>query len=104
MIVGGRFGESPRTRRRRRAAPGTHGLARVSADPAEAGCVVCVDDDGGVGVRWKSVHCVVVGWTQSADHCRWSTGSPEKSSYHSPGPLNRRHPLEETDRKEHITD
>lgn len=88
---------SPLTRRRRRAAQGKHGLVRASDDPAEGGCVAC--DDGGDGVRKRSVHCAVVGWTLSADHCRWSTGSPGKSSYHSPGPLNQRHPLEETDRK-----
>lgn len=92
---------SPRTRRRR-AAPGRRGLARASAGPAEAGCVAC--GDGGGGARKRSVHCAVVGWTLSADHCRWSTGSPAKSSYHSPEPLNRRHPLEETDRREHVTD
>ena len=89
---------SPRTRRRRRAAPGRRGLSRVSADPAGAGCVACGGDDDGVGVRKRPVHCAVAGWTLSADHCRWSTGSPEKSSYHSPGPLNPRHPLEETQR------
>lgn len=72
----------------------------MSADPAEAGCVACDDDGGGgVDVGKRSVHCAVVGWTLSADHCRWSTGSPAKSSYHSPGPLDRRHPLEETDRQ-----
>lgn len=86
---------SPQTRRRK-AALGRRGLARVSADPAEVGCVAC-DDDG----VWKtSVHCAAVEWYLSADHCRWSTGSPVKSSYHSPGPLNRRHPLEETNRNE----
>lgn len=73
---------------------GRRGLAHVSADPAEAGCVAC-----DCGVRKRFVHCAVVGWTLSADHCRWNTGSPAKSSYHSPGPPNRRHPLEETDRK-----
>lgn len=84
---------SPLTRRRKRAAQGKHGLVRASDDPAEGGCVAC-DDDGGDGVRKRSVHCAVVGWTLSADHCRWSTGSPGKSSYHSPGPLNQRHPLD----------
>lgn len=80
-------------------APGRRGLACVSVDPVVAGCAAC-DDDARGGVRKRSVHCAVVGWNLSADHCRWSTGSPAKSSYHSPGPLNRRHPLEETDRKE----
>lgn len=59
------FGGSPRTRRR--VAPGRHGLARLSADLAEAGCVACDDGDG---VKKKSVHCAIVGWTHSADHCR----------------------------------
>ena len=95
--------------RRRREAPGRRGLARASADPAAAGCVVYAEaggggGGGGVGVRKRSVRCAVVGWTLSADHCRWSTGSPAKSSYHSPGPLNRRHPLVESDKKEHITE
>lgn len=90
---------------RRKGAPGRCGLARVSADCAEAGCVACDDGcAGGVAVRKRAVHCGVVGWTLSADHCRWSTGSPRRSSYHSPGPLNRHHPLEETDRQRHITD
>lgn len=83
-------------------APVRRGLARVSADPVEAGCDVCYDDDddgvvggvGGVGVRKRSVHCAVVGWTLSADYCRWSTDSPAKSSYHSPEPPNRHHPLD----------
>lgn len=77
----------------------------MSADHAEAGCVACVDDDdGGAAVRKMAVHCGVVGWTLSADHCRWSTGSPGRSSCHSPGPLNQHRPLEETDRKGYITD
>lgn len=94
---------SPRTRRR--AAPRRRGSARVSADCAEAGCVACEDDDDdGGGERKRAVHCGVVGWILSVDHCRWSTGSPVRSSYHSPGPLNQHRPLEETDRKGHITD
>lgn len=95
-------------RRRRREAPGRRGSTRASDDPAAAECVVCDDDDcgggGGGGVRKTSVRCAVAGWTLSADHCRWSTGSPAKSSYHSPGPLNRRHPLVEPDKKEHIAE
>lgn len=70
---------------------------RRGFDHAEAGCVACGD---GAGVRKRPVHCEAVGWTLSADRCRWSIGSPAKSSYHSPGPLDQRHPLEERDRKE----
>lgn len=107
VTVGDLFGVSQWTRRRRkREAPGRRGLARANADPAAAGCVVCDDEGGGGGgdVRKRSARCAVVGLTLSADHCRWSTGSPAKSSYHSPGPLNRRHPLVEPDKKEHVTE
>lgn len=89
---------SLQTTKKRRAALGRRGLEQVSVDPAEAGCVAR-DCDGAVGVRKRSVHCAAVGLTLSADHCRWSTGSPAKSSYHSPGPPNRHHPLEEIYRK-----
>lgn len=85
-----------RPQTRRRAA-----RARRGFDHAEAGCVAC---DDGAGVRKRPVHCAAVGWTLSADRCRWSTGSPAKSSYHSPGPLDQRHPLEERDRKEDNAD
>ena len=62
------------------------------------------DDVGGSGVKKRSARCAVAELTLSADHCRWSTGSPEKSSYHSPGPLDPRHLLVETKRKEHLTE
>lgn len=84
------------------AAPGRYGLACGCADCAEAGRVAWDDDDDGGGdggVQKRAVHCGAVGRSLSADHCRWSKGSPVMSSYHSPGPLNQHHPLEETDRK-----
>lgn len=90
---------SLQTRRRRRAALGRHDLARVSADFVGGGCVACDDDDGGGGGRKRAGHCGVVGWTLSAECCRWSTDSPVRSSYHSPGPLNRHRPLQETKRE-----
>lgn len=98
VTVGGQFGGSPQTKRRRKAALGRHDLARVSADFVGAGCVAC-DDGGGGGVRKWAAHCGVAGWTLSAVRCRWSTGSPVRSSYHSPGPLNRHRPLQETERE-----
>lgn len=81
--------------RRMRAAQEIHGLESVSADPVEAGCVVCDAEDvvDGGGVRKRSVHCAAAAWTLSADHCRWSTGSPAMSSYHSPGPPDQHRPL-----------
>lgn len=99
---------SPQMRMKTRAALGRHGLAHVSGDPAFVGCVECDGDDdvggggngsGGVGVWKRSGRCAVVGWTRSADHCKWSTGSRGRSSYHSPGLLGPRHPLEQEKNK-----
>lgn len=107
MTVAGRFGASPQTRRRR-AAPGRCGSGRVSAVLAAAGCDACDGDDGGVGGcedgggvgggggRRMADHCGGAGWILSAGRCRWSRGSPVRSSYHSPGPPDQRHPLGET--------
>lgn len=53
------------------------------------------DDDDGGGVRKRTVHYAGVESTPSADRCRRSTGSPGRSSYHSPEPPSPRHPLKE---------
>lgn len=50
------------------------GTCVIDADQDAAG-----DDDD---VRKMSGRCVAEVWSQSADHCMWSTGSPVKSSYH----------------------
>lgn len=101
MTAVGLFGWTPWTRKKRRVAPLRRGS--VYADPAADGCVACSDEGGGVGVRKWSVRCAAAGWTPCAGHCRWSTGSPGRSSYHSPGPPNRHRPLAKTDKKQHIS-
>lgn len=75
-------------------------------DCVEAGCVACDDDGGGGGgVRNRAVHSGEAVWSRlPAEHRRWSTGSPARSSYHSPGPLNQHHPLEGRDRKGNVTE
>lgn len=107
MTVAGRFGASPQTRRRR-AAPGRRGSGRLSAVLAAAGCDACDGDDGGAGGcedgggvvgRRVADHCGGAGWILSAGRCRWSRGSPVRSSYHSPGPPDQRHPLGETQKE-----
>ena len=98
VTVGGQSEGSPQTRWS--AALGRHGSVRLIGWVL-AGCAACGDADGGGGgggVKNMAVHFEVMVWTLSADHCRWSRGSPGRSSYHWPGPLNQHHPLEETDR------
>lgn len=101
MTVAGRFGASPQTRRRQ-AAPTRRGSGRASAVLVAAGCDACDGDDGGCedgvggGGRRMADHCGGAGWILSAGRCRWSRGSPVRSSCHSPGPPDQRHPLGET--------
>lgn len=80
--------------RRRKATLGKCGLTPVAAEAAVPGCVGYDDGDDG-GVRKRTVHYVGAESTLSADRCRRSTGSPGRSSYHSPGPPSPRHPLKD---------
>lgn len=75
---------------------GRRGSTPERSVDAEAGCVVPDDDDdvgGGGDVNKRSVHYEVVGLSPSAGRCRWSTGSPARSSYHSPAPPGPHHHL-----------
>lgn len=96
VTVGGQYEEGPQAKTKRKAALGRRGLTPVNA--AVAGGVV---RDG--GVKKRSVHCAVVGLNLSVDHCRWSTGSPAKSSCHSPGPPSRHHPLDDLENSGWLT-
>lgn len=89
-------------------APGTRGsrcadggvLAEVGCGAREgdgAGCADGGGDGGGgaaAGTR-PADHCGAAAWIPSVAHCRWSRGSPGRSSCHSPRPPDRRHPLGE---------
>lgn len=83
-------------------------LGRRGSTPEKSGdaATVCVvpDDDGGGGVNTCSGHYEVEGLSPSAGYCRWSTGSPARSSYHSPAPPGPHHHLTDRQTKKHKMD